>query len=104
MHITCKAKTLTCIISTTYISLFACIALSVTFSCCFPFHSFYALLTLLCKKGQNKEMPRKQSKGKRKKTEQKKYWSLEERKSRGLSMGCNQSSRKDALYYRQQKI
>lgn len=36
----------------------------VTFSSCFPFYSVYAFLTLVCKKGKTKEVPRKQRKGK----------------------------------------
>lgn len=105
IHIPCKAKTCTCIINATYISLLACFALLVTFTCCFQFYSFYAFLMLVWEKGQNKEMPRKQSKGKRKKTNQRKNWSLEERKPRGLSYrGYNHWSRRDASYYRQQKI
>lgn len=59
-----NVKTYTCIINATYISFLACFSFLGTFSCCFPFYSVYAFLTLVCKKGKNKEIPRKQSKGK----------------------------------------
>lgn len=96
MHITYKAKTCTCVINATYISLFPCFPLLATFSCCFQLYSFYAFLTLVCEMRQNKGMPRKQSKGSRK-TDQRKNWLLEQGKSRGLSTGYITAHQKKVL-------
>lgn len=69
----CKVRIYTCIINAMCFFLFFLIILYCwlfflsTFSCCFPFHFTYLFLTLVCRKGKNKEISRKQSEGKGKK-------------------------------------